>query len=53
MGAGYLWACITRVKRPVSGELMEFHRAEQMQKLRAILKSVVRLQKLDKFRVGS
>jgi glycosyltransferase involved in cell wall biosynthesis len=53
MGAGYLWASITRVKRPVSSELMEFHRAEQMQKLRAILRSIFRLQKVDKFRVGS
>jgi glycosyltransferase involved in cell wall biosynthesis len=53
MGAGYLWAFITRVKRPVSAELMEFHRREQMQKLRAILKSMLRLQKVNKFRVGS
>jgi GT2 family glycosyltransferase len=36
--AGYLWACIARVERPVSAELMRFHRREQMHRLRKILK---------------
>lgn len=33
---GYLWACLTRMPRPVSPELMAFHRAEQMRRLREI-----------------
>jgi glycosyltransferase involved in cell wall biosynthesis len=31
---GYTWALISRVKRPVSQELMAFHRREQMQRLK-------------------
>jgi hypothetical protein len=31
---GYIWAFITRMERPVSKELMEFHRREQMERLR-------------------
>ena len=34
---GYLWSAITGVKRQVSPELMRFHRAEQMQRLRRAL----------------
>ena len=33
---GYFWAAITRVQRPVSVELMAFHRAEQMARLKRI-----------------
>lgn len=33
--AGYFWAAIRRVQRPVSPELMAFHRSEQMQRLKA------------------
>jgi biofilm PGA synthesis N-glycosyltransferase PgaC len=32
--AGYGWAWITRVQRPVSSELIRFHQTEQMQRLR-------------------
>jgi biofilm PGA synthesis N-glycosyltransferase PgaC len=32
---GYLWAYLKRAERPVSGELMKFHRREQMQRLKA------------------
>jgi hypothetical protein len=32
--AGYFWAWITRVPRPVSPELIRFHQHEQMQRLR-------------------
>jgi glycosyltransferase involved in cell wall biosynthesis len=32
--AGYLWAAVRRVERPVSPELMRFHRAEQMNRLK-------------------
>ena len=49
--AGYCWAGLRRVKRPVSHELMHFHRHEQMQKLAAIFKAVLRFKKVDSFRV--
>ena len=41
---GYCWAAMRRTKRPVSRELMRFHRAEQMKKLRNILRAVLRLE---------
>jgi biofilm PGA synthesis N-glycosyltransferase PgaC len=31
--AGYLWAAICRTERPVSADLIRFHRAEQMRRL--------------------
>jgi glycosyltransferase involved in cell wall biosynthesis len=34
LGAGYLWAYLRGVERPVSGELMQFHRQEQMRRLK-------------------
>jgi glycosyltransferase involved in cell wall biosynthesis len=34
---GYFWAMVKRVERPVSGELVAFHRAEQMARLRKII----------------
>jgi poly-beta-1,6-N-acetyl-D-glucosamine synthase len=37
LGAGYLWASIRRADRPVSGELMAFHRREQMNRLKRLL----------------
>jgi glycosyltransferase involved in cell wall biosynthesis len=46
---GYCWAAISRVKRPVSPELMRFHRREQMKKLKAILGSILQLRKVDNF----
>jgi hypothetical protein len=33
--AGYIWAALHRSERAVSPELMRFHRAEQMARLRA------------------
>ncbi len=33
LGAGYLWAFVRRVPRPVSRDLIAFHRREQMQRL--------------------
>jgi glycosyltransferase involved in cell wall biosynthesis len=36
--AGYWWACLTRMHRPVSRELMAFHRGEQMTRLRQLLR---------------
>jgi hypothetical protein len=35
---GYWWAFITRMHRPVSGELMAFHRAEQMSRLKGVFR---------------
>ena len=46
---GYSWAAIKRMKRPVSDELVRFHRKDQMRKLRAILWSLSRLKKTDNF----
>ena len=51
--AGYCWAAIRRAERPVSRELMQFHRREQIQKLRAILRAIVRREKVDSFRVAT
>jgi glycosyltransferase involved in cell wall biosynthesis len=51
--AGYCWAALRRMKRPVSRELMRFHRREQMRKLRAIFGAVLRFKKVDNFRVAT
>ena len=51
--AGYCWAALRRTKRPISPELMRFHRREQMNKLWAIFGSLLRLKKLDSFRVAT
>lgn len=50
--SGYLFAFVRRMERPVSKELMRFHRREQMRKLKNILKSVVRLQRVDAFDIS-
>jgi hypothetical protein len=47
--AGYTSASLSRMPRAVSPELMRFHRAEQMRKLRAVLGSLSRLRKVDAF----
>jgi glycosyltransferase involved in cell wall biosynthesis len=49
--SGYLSAFLRRMDRPVSDELMRFHRKEQMRKLRAILKSLITFKKVDSFEV--
>jgi glycosyltransferase involved in cell wall biosynthesis len=51
LGLGYGWALLSRTPRPVSRELMAFHRKEQMAKLKAILKSLVRFKGVDNFNV--
>jgi biofilm PGA synthesis N-glycosyltransferase PgaC len=51
LGTGYLWALLRRIERPVSDELVRFHRKEQMQKLRAILRSLVMFKRVDNFEV--
>jgi glycosyltransferase involved in cell wall biosynthesis len=47
--SGYCWAALRRTKRPVSPELMRFHRREQMKKLRTIFRSLLRFKKIDNF----
>ena len=49
LGCGYCSATIRRTKRAVSPELMRFHRREQMKKLRFILGSIARFQKLQTY----
>jgi glycosyltransferase involved in cell wall biosynthesis len=36
--AGYVWAGITRTPRPISAELMAFHRKEQLTRLKRLLR---------------
>jgi len=52
LGAGFCWAFLRRTPRPVSHELMLFHRKEQMNKLKAILKSVLTFKPVDSFKVS-
>jgi len=47
---GYSWAALRRVKRPVTPELIRFHRREQMRKLRAIFLSLLKFKKAESFR---
>jgi glycosyltransferase involved in cell wall biosynthesis len=49
--SGYCWAAIRRMERPVSSELMRFHRREQMKKLRSIFSSLLSFKKVDNFRL--
>jgi poly-beta-1,6-N-acetyl-D-glucosamine synthase len=51
LGLGYCCAFLRRTPRPVSRELMAFHRKEQMVKLKAILKSFVTFKTVDSFEV--
>lgn len=53
LGLGYISAAIRRINRPVTPELMRFHRREQMAKLRAILKSALRLKRFNRFQTAS
>jgi glycosyltransferase involved in cell wall biosynthesis len=48
---GYCWAALRRLKRPVSPELIRFHRKEQMKKLRAIFQTILKLKNVDNFRL--
>jgi len=50
---GYVWAAMRRIPRPVSHELMAFHRQDQMQKLRAIVRRLLRRQTVDPFAVDA
>jgi glycosyltransferase involved in cell wall biosynthesis len=48
---GYSSALLRRMHRPVSEELMRFHRREQMLKLKTILASLFRFRRIDSFEV--
>jgi glycosyltransferase involved in cell wall biosynthesis len=47
--SGYCWAALRRIERPITPELMRFHRREQMKKLKAILSNLLRFRKIDNF----
>jgi glycosyltransferase involved in cell wall biosynthesis len=52
LGLGYVWAFLSRTPRPVSDEFIKFHRSEQMTKLKAVLKSLLRLKRVENFQVA-
>jgi len=51
VGTGYVWARLRRIDRAVSDDLMRFHRKEQMEKLRAIVRAARTFKRIDTFRV--
>jgi glycosyltransferase involved in cell wall biosynthesis len=51
LGCGFLFSLLRRTPRPVSRELMAFHRKDQMARLRAIARSLSRFEKLDGFNI--
>jgi biofilm PGA synthesis N-glycosyltransferase PgaC len=51
--AGYAHAWVTRMPRAVPPDLMHFHRREQMKKLRAVFRSLLRFEKVDAFRLST
>jgi hypothetical protein len=51
LGLGFLSAAVRRIHRPVSTELLRFHRQEQLTKLRTILRRVALLKRVDNFTV--
>jgi glycosyl transferase family 2 len=53
IGLGYAAAAVRRIDRPVTNELMRFHRKEELRKLGAILKTVLAFKRVDSFRVAT
>lgn len=51
--AGYLWAALRRTTRPVSPELMAFHRKEQMAKLGAVLRALAGGRRVNSFTLAA
>ena len=49
LGCGYFFSLLRRTPRPVSKELMTFHRKGQMARLGAIVKSLAKFKRLDGF----
>jgi glycosyltransferase involved in cell wall biosynthesis len=50
---GFCWAALRRTRRPITPELMRFHRREQMKKLRAIFRAFLRFKKVDNFHLAT
>jgi glycosyltransferase involved in cell wall biosynthesis len=50
---GYCWAALRRVRRPVSRELMRFHREDQMKKLKAVFRRLIAFKKVDSFSLNT
>jgi biofilm PGA synthesis N-glycosyltransferase PgaC len=50
---GFFSAMLRRMPLAVSPELMRFHRAEQMRKLRAVFRSLLRMKKVDNFALAT
>lgn len=46
---GYCWAAVRHAERPVSRDLVRFHRSEQMKKLRMILGSMIKMEKVQTY----
>ena len=53
LALGYGSALVRQMERPVSEDLMRFHRQEQMMKLKLIIKTLFRLKRVDGFEVMS
>jgi len=51
--SGYCWAALRWIKKPVSRELVCFHRREQMKKLKTIILSLCKLKRVDNFRLAT
>jgi len=51
--SGYLSAFVRQMERPISDELLRFHRKEEMLKLKTIFRSLLKLQSVDSFEVKS
>ena len=49
--SGYLSAFLRQMERPVSDDLMRFHRREQMHKLKAIFRSMLAFRRVDSFEI--
>jgi glycosyltransferase involved in cell wall biosynthesis len=50
--SGYCWAAMRRTRRPVTSDLMRFHRREQMMKLKTILSALLAFKKVDNFHLA-
>ncbi len=50
---GYCWAALRHMERPVTPELMRFHRQEQMKKLRAVFHTLLKLKRVDNFSLAN
>ncbi|MCL4785714.1 MAG: glycosyltransferase family 2 protein [Verrucomicrobia bacterium] len=50
---GYFSAMLRRMPLAVSPELMRFHRAEQMKKLKGVFRSLLRMKKVDSFALAT